>query len=206
MTRINLKTVLTALVLALGWAPGLGTAETGRPAPDFSVRAADGTLVSLKDLKGKLVVLEWVNEGCPFVGKHYGSGNLQALQGKYTEKGVVWLSVCSSAKGRQGYWRDGAEALAFKKKQKAAMTHLLLDPDGALGHAYGAKTTPHLFVVDKAGRLAYQGAIDDTPSTRQKDVKTARNWVAQALDELLAGKPVSVPETRSYGCSVKYAD
>lgn len=200
------KTVLSAL-LGLALATGLHAAvETGKPAPDFTLSNEAGQAVKLSDYKGKTVVLEWLNEGCPFVQKHYHhSGNLPALQKKYTDKKVVWLSIVSSAEGKQGHWATGEEASAFKAEQKAAMTHILKDADGAVGTAYGAKTTPHMFIVDAKGTLAYQGAIDNKPSTKAKDIAGATNWVAQALDEIQAKKPVSVSDTKPYGCSVKYA-
>ena len=200
----KLKPLLAAALLALSL-PALA-ADNGKPAPAFEAKTAGGKTVKLADYKGKIVVLEWVNEGCPFVHKHYDSGNMQALQKKYTARGVVWLSVASSAPGKQGYWADGAPALAFKKERAAHMSEILLDPAGTLGQAYGAKNTPHMFVIDAKGRLTYQGAIDSIASTDTKDIAKATNWVAQALDELLAGKPVSVGRTRPYGCGVKYAD
>jgi peroxiredoxin len=198
------KTLLLAALL--GSALMARAAEVGRPAPGFKLPGLSGKTISLSQYKGKPVVLEWVNEGCPFVRKHYGSGNMQALQKKYTDKGVVWLSISTSSEGREGYWPDGRAAADFKAAQKAAMTDILLDHDGTVGHAYGAKTTPHMFVINAKGTLVYAGAIDDKPGTNPADVATAKNWVAQALDEVLAKKKVSVPETRSYGCGVKYKD
>jgi len=193
-----------ALLLGLGLAASLAALETGKPAPDFSLADENGKAVSLKQFKGKTVVLEWVNNGCPFVHKHYDSGNMQALQKKHTAQGVVWLSICSNAQGKEGYWPDGAAAKAFKAAEKASMTAILRDPEGTVGHLYSAKTTPHLYIVDKKGILAYQGAIDDQPSTDPRDIPKARNWVEQALGELAAGKAVSVSDTKPYGCSVKY--
>lgn len=199
------KTILSSL-LALLLAAGLHAAvETGKAAPDFKLADENGEPVQLSDYKGRTVVLEWTNEGCPFVHKHYDSGNMQSLQSKYTAKGVVWLTICSSGEGKQGYWADGAGAKAFKAGRKAAMTAILRDPDGTVGHLYGAKATPNMYVISKKGVLVYQGAIDDKPSTQVKDVATAKNWVAQALDALAAGKAVSVSDTRPYGCAVKYA-
>lgn len=200
------KSILNGL-LSLALAAGLHAGvETGKPAPDFTLADENGKAVKLSDYKGRTVVLEWLNEGCPFVQKHYhDSGNMPALQKKYTDKKVVWLSIVSSAEGKQGHWATGAEAAAFKADQKAAMTHILMDADGAVGTAYGAKTTPHMYIVDAKGVLAYQGAIDDKASTKAKDIAGAKNWVAQGLDELLAKKPVSVTDTKPYGCSVKYA-
>lgn len=195
--------LILKLLLSLCFAGALQALETGKPAPDLSLIDADGNTQTLSQFKGKLVVLEWINEGCPFVRKHY-SGNMQALQRKSRARGSVWLSICSSAKGKQGYWATGAEANAFRQRSAAAMSAILLDPDGTVGHLYGAKTTPHMFVIDKAGILVYQGAIDNRPSTRANDIAGATNWVSQALDELAAGKSVSVSDTKPYGCSVKY--
>lgn len=193
---------LAALLLAL--TSPLAAVDIGGPAPDFKAQGHDGRAYKLSDFKGRTVVLEWLNEDCPFVQKHYGSANMQSLQKKYAKKGVVWLSIASSAPGKEGYFEDAKAAMAFIKMQKAGMKAILLDPEGKVGRAYGAKTTPHMYVVDKEGRLAYQGAIDDTRSTKLEDVKTSKNYVAQALDELLAGRPVSEPQTKQYGCSVKY--
>ncbi len=177
--------------------------KINEPAPDFTLTDSRGQTVSLSDHKGKLVVLEWTNHECPFVRKHYGSGNMQALQRDYTAKGVVWLSIVSSAPGKQGHV-TGEQAEELNKTRKAAPTAVLLDPTGKVGQSYGAKTTPHMYIIDKDGILRYAGGIDDIKSTDQADIKTARNYVAQALDELLAGKPVSEPATAPYGCGVKY--
>ena len=177
--------------------------ETGKVAPDFKLPAISGNAVSLSDFNGKLVVLEWLNHGCPFVRKHYGSGNMQALQKKYTGEGVVWLSVISSAEGKQGHVTP-SEGVKEKARHQSAATDVLLDPKGDVGRLYGAKTTPHMFVITKDGTLAYQGAIDDHADTDPESVKGARNYVAEALDALLGGKKVSVATTKSYGCSVKY--
>jgi AhpC/TSA family len=178
-------------------------AKVGQPAPDFDAADIAGKTVRLRDYAGKTIVLEWTNNGCPFVGKHYESGNMQALQQKYTPAGVVWLTVASSAPGEEGYMTP-AEAKADLARWRAAPTDYLLDPDGALGHLYDARATPHMVVIDRTGRLAYMGAIDDKPSTRLADVKTAHNYVAAALDALAAGQPVA--STRAYGCSIKYKD
>ncbi len=177
--------------------------QTGSPAPDFSVMDSSGKTVKLSDYKGKTVVLEWLNHGCPFVKKHYESHNMQDLQKKYTGKGVVWLSVISSAPGKQGHG-DGAKVEEERKKLHANPTAILLDEKGVMGKAYGAETTPHMFVISKDGKLVYQGAIDDKPSTEKEDVKVAKNYVSAALDSTLAGKPVAVAQTKAYGCSVKY--
>jgi peroxiredoxin len=178
-------------------------AIVGQRAPSFELRDADGKSVKLESYRGKYVVLEWTNFGCPFVGKQYGSGNMQSLQKKYTEKGVVWLSICSSAKGKQGYV-DGAGAKEGMKERDAAPTRFLLDPKGSVGKSYGAKTTPHMFVIDPKGTLIYNGAIDDKPSTNKDDVPGAKNYVAAALDESMAGEKVAMSATQPYGCSVKY--
>ncbi len=193
--------VFTALFIA---AFQLAAVDTGAPAPAFAgLRDINGKTHSLADYKGKTVVLEWVNYDCPFVKKHYGSGNMQDLQRKYTAKGIVWLSVNSSAPGKEGSY----SIADWKKKsaeRKVAANAILLDPDGAVGKAYGAKTTPHMYIIDAAGVLQYQGAIDSTPSKDASDIKTSQNYVSSALDELAAGKAVSTKETKAYGCSVKY--
>lgn len=178
-------------------------AEIGKAAPQFSLNDTKGKTVDLSKLAGKVVVLEWFNHGCPFVKKHYDSNNMQTLQKDYTGKGVVWLSICSSAKGKQG------NATAQKhdedaKAAKASATHILIDEDGKVGKLYGAKTTPHMFVIDKKGVLVYAGAIDDKPGTDVEEIKGAKNYVKAALDEVLKNKPVSVASTKAYGCSVKY--
>lgn len=177
--------------------------ESGSPAPDFKLEGVSGKPVSLSSLKGKIVVLEWLNHGCPFVKKHYGSQNMQTLQRKYTKEGVVWLSIISSAEGKQGYVTAG-EGLKEKTEQQSVATDVLLDSKGTVGQLYGAKTTPHMYVIAKDGTLAYQGAIDDKADTEQASVKGARNYVAEAVDSLMAGKKVSVPSTKAYGCGVKY--
>jgi peroxiredoxin len=178
-------------------------AKIDETAPDFTLTDSRNQTVSLSDYKGKLVVLEWTNHECPFVRKHYESGNMQKLQRDYTAKDVVWLSIISSAPGKQGHV-TGDQAEELNKSRKAAPTAILLDPTGKVGQSYGAKTTPHMYIVDKEGVLRYAGGIDNTKSTDQADIKTARNYVAQSLDELLAGKAVSEPSTAPYGCGVKY--
>jgi hypothetical protein len=177
--------------------------ETGKPAPDFTATASSGKTVKLSDFKGKIVVLEWTNDGCPYVQKHYGSGNMQPLQKAAAADGVVWLSVISSAKGAQGHV-TGPEADKLTVSRGAAPAAVLLDPEGTLGRLYKAETTPHMYIVDKTGTLVYMGGIDDKPNSDPAAIKGARNYVRQALDELRAGKPVSEPVTQPYGCSVKY--
>jgi hypothetical protein len=179
-------------------------AHVGKPAPEFTLKDNNGKEHSLKDYAGKFVVLEWVNYQCPFVKKHYSTGNMQALQEKYTGKGVIWLSINSSAAGKQGNF-EPAKIADLIKERKAHPTAYLLDSDGTVGHLYGAKATPHMFIVDPKGELAYAGAIDNKDTTDEEDVKSAKNYVAQALDQGLAGKKIATASTKAYGCSVKYA-
>jgi peroxiredoxin len=199
-------TVMKMLILAVALAATAAQATPipGQPAPAFAVRDADGNSVSLAALHGKTVVLEWTNEGCPFVHHMYASGVMQALQKDAAAKGIVWLTVVSSAPGKQGYL-SAADVGPWKARFGAAPAHVLLDPDGGLGHAYDARTTPDMFVIDPAGKLVYAGAIDDNPSTNPADARTAKNYVTLALADLKAGKAVSPAVTKSYGCSVKYA-
>jgi AhpC/TSA family len=199
-----MKFMLSALMLAA--APAFAaTAVVGQPAPAFSATDASGKAVSLADFKGKTVVLEWVNPGCPYVRKHYDSANMQATQKGATDKGVVWLAVNSTHVGA-GDYKKPADMAAWMQSQKAAATHTLMDSDGKVGKAYGARTTPHLYIVDAKGTLAYAGGIDDKASSDPADVKTAKNYVNAALGDLQAGKPVAQATTRPYGCSVKYSD
>lgn len=202
MTRPT--TILLAAAALLAAPAGTrAQAVVGQPAPAFALTDTSGARHTLASFAGKHVVLEWVNFDCPFVKKHYGSGNMQKLQKAATSRGVVWLSVGSSAPGKQGHFT--AEQLSALLREKgAAPTAYLLDADGTAGRAYGAKTTPHMFVIDPAGKVVYAGGIDDKPSTDVADVAAARNHVSAALDEALAGKPVSVPSSQPYGCSVKY--
>jgi peroxiredoxin len=175
----------------------------GSPAPALTLTDTKGKQHNLADFKGKHVVLEWVNFGCPFVKKHYESGNMQATQKKAVDQGVVWLSVNSSAKWKQGHMSpaDWNEEIVDRKMSSTAV---LLDESGEAGRAYGAKTTPHMYIINPDGVLIYKGAIDDKPTTNQDDVPGARNHVLAALDEAMAGKPVSMASTTPYGCSVKY--
>jgi peroxiredoxin len=201
-----MKRLLPLMMAAFALAAGpVKAAEPalGKAAPAFSLKDVDGKSRSLAEFKGKTVVLEWINHGCPFVKKHYESGNMQGLQKELAAQGVVWLSICSSAKGKQGDL-TAAEWKAANAEKGAAPTAVLLDPKGEVGKLYGAKTTPHMYVVDAAGNLAYKGAIDDKPTADKADVAGAKNYVRQAVTELLAGKAVSEPSTTSYGCSVKY--
>ena len=178
-------------------------AEVGEPAKDFTLKSAAGKEVSLSDYKGKVVVLEWTNTGCPFVKKHYGSGNMQKLQKDAAAKGVVWLTICSSAPGKQGNL-SAADASKLVAEEGAAPAAYLIDEDGKVGQLYGAKRTPEMYVINKEGTLVYHGAIDDKKSPDPADIASSKNHVVAALDEVLAGKPVSTPKTEAYGCSVKY--
>ncbi len=176
--------------------------ETGKPAPEFEASNLDGKTVKLSDYKGKIVVLEWINEGCPFSRGHYLSGNMQALQKEYTGKGVVWLTINSTNTAHPEYHSPSAEK-ALMAEWKSFATDHLVDPSGTVGHLYGAKTTPHMFVIDAAGNLRYTGAIDDHRGT-DGGKNASVNYVRTALDALLAGKDVTVTTTTPYGCSVKY--
>jgi peroxiredoxin len=186
-----------------GFRAGSGRSGIGKPAPAFSLVDTQGKTNALADFKGKYVVLEWSNYDCPFVKKHYGSGNMQKLQKDYAAKGVAWLTINSSAAGKQGNYPPEKWNEMIKEKGSAA-TAVLLDPDGKVGRLYGAKSTPHMFVINPDGVLIYMGAIDDQPSFDPATVKTAKNYVQLALDAALAGKPVETPSTQPYGCSVKY--
>jgi peroxiredoxin len=191
-------------VLAALFAVCAQAVQVGTPAPDFTATDTHGQVHSLSEYKGKFVVLEWHNRECPFTRKHYESGNMQKLQREWTSRGVIWFTVISSAPGQQGYVTADEEN-AYVERMKAAPTAVLLDPTGKLGHLYGAKTTPHMFVINPDGILIYDGAIDNKPTTDLDDIPGARNYVSEALEEAMAGKSVSVPTTRPYGCSVKYA-
>ncbi|HVQ21040.1 MAG TPA: thioredoxin family protein [Terrimicrobiaceae bacterium] len=197
-----MKTLLAVVSLALA-ASVQASPQLGKPAPDFSLNDLSGKSHDLSDLKGKFVVLEWVNFGCPFVRKHYGSENMQRLQKEFTEKGVVWLSICSSAPGKQGNETPEAAKTGLSRFGSAASAYLV-DQDGKVGRLYGAKTTPDMFVINPEGILIYAGAIDDKPTPNPSTVSGANNYVEAALKEAESGKAVSVPSTKPYGCSVKY--
>lgn len=192
---------LFGLLIALQ-IPGFAEVKTGEEAPDFTLKSIEGKDVSLSDYKGKIVVLEWFNSECPFVKKHYKNGDMQALQSKYAAKGVVWLTINSTNPEHANFFTD-EQTKDLVKKQKIRSTTMLPDPDGDVGKDYGAKSTPHMFIVDAKGNVVYQGAIDDRPAA-DSNPKKATNYVRKALDELLAGKPVSTAETKQYGCGVKY--
>lgn len=195
--------VLLAVVLVLAAVAAQAAAEVGAPAPAFTAVDSNGRTHALADFRGKTVVLEWTNHDCPFVIKHYGTGNMQALQREATASGIVWLAVISSAPGEQGHV-SGSEANAIAQSREAAPTAILLDPDGTIGRAYGARTTPHMYIIDPAGTLMYMGGIDDRPTADRADIIGAKNFVRAALGDLAAGRPVGTPTSRPYGCSVKY--
>ena len=200
--------VLASLMLSLSLVAGTAvgaTASVGQPAPAFSVSDAAGKAVSLADFRGRTVVLEWVNPECPYVRKHYGSANMQATQKGATATGVVWLAV-NSTHPSHGDFKTPAAMNSWTQQQGAAPSATLMDSDGKVGRAYGARTTPHMYVIDAKGTLVYAGGIDDKPSANPADVKTAKNFVNAALVDMRAGRPVAQPVTRAYGCSVKYSD
>ena len=184
------------------WAAAV--AKVGEAAPAFAIDATTGKSVSLADQRGKLVVLEWTNHDCPYVRKHYETGNMQTLQKETTAQGVVWLTVISSSPGTQGYV-TAKQADELTTSRKASPTSVLLDPTGVAGKAYGATNTPHMYLIDQNGLLVYAGAIDDRPTTRRADVQGAQNYVRAALEDVTAGRAVRTPVTRAYGCTVKYA-
>jgi hypothetical protein len=186
----------------LSWAAV--AAKVGEPAPPFTTTSTAGSPVSLGSYQGKVVVLEWTNHECPYVRKHYETGNMQAIQRETTGQGIVWLTIISSAKGEQGYVTP-TQADELTTSRKAAPTLVLLDEKGVVGRMYGATNTPHMYVVDKTGVLVYAGAIDDRPTTRKADVQGASNYVKAALDSVASGQPVKTPVTRAYGCTVKYS-
>ncbi len=199
-----MHTALLALVALLCLPFSAQALQIGTPAPDFDAVSSDGRKVNLSYYRGQPVVLEWHNPECPFVKKHYNSGNMQALQKFARDNGVVWLAVNSGAPGREGSLSaEGAEN--YRETHKLSVDHYLPDHDGKIGRLYEATATPHMFVIDASGKLAYSGAIDDKPTADPADIPGARNHVRAALNELLTGKPVSIASTQAYGCSVKYA-
>ena len=199
------KTDLFALALFLVAppAPAADRASVDSEAPLFTLKDAQGASHSLADYKGKYVILEWVNFGCPFVGKHYGSGSMQELQRTMTARGTAWLSICSSAPGKQGFY-DGEGLKEKLKAENASPTAYLVDADGTVGKLYGAKTTPHMFIINPQGVLIYEGGIDNIASTDRDDIAKATNYVKEVMAAAWDGKPLPFKTTRSYGCSVKY--
>jgi peroxiredoxin len=198
------RRTLIAAALAAGVASTAAAAPViNQAAPAFTAKDADGKVRSLNEFRGKVVVMEWTNEGCPYVRKHYDSGNMQGLQKRLTGEGVVWLTVASSSPGTQGYV-DGPAAKSMVRKEGAAPTAVLLDGDGKVGRAYDARTTPHMYVIDKAGKLVYMGGIDDKATSDKADVRGAKNYVMAAVNDVRAGRPVAQPVSKPYGCSVKY--
>jgi peroxiredoxin len=197
--HVLMSLFLMVSIAATAW----GNVTTGQMAPDFTLTDTHGQQISLSHYKGNFVVLEWFNPECPFVKKHYNSHNIPDLQKKYTAEGVVWLSIDSSASGKQGNYSD-ADLNKFMTAKKGVPTAVLADRDGKVGHLFGAQTTPHIFIIGPKGDLIYQGAIDDTPSADIADLKTAKNYVSAALDAAMSGKPIAVNTTKSYGCAIKY--
>lgn len=198
----RLVSTISVAVLMLASASSFAV-KVGDPAPDFTGTDSNGKTQSLSEYRGKYVVLEWSNRDCPFTRKHYESGNMQSLQKEWTAKGVVWLTILSSAPGQQGYV-TASEENAQVAKVHAAPTAAILDPKGTIGHEYDAKTTPNMFVINPAGKLIYAGAIDDHPTPEVSDIKVSKNYVSEALRQAMAGGVVATSYTRPYGCSVKY--
>ena len=205
MTSLSRISCAVAATLALAPLAALAQARVGAPAPEFTATDSHGQSHTLDEYRGKFVVLEWHNQGCPYTRKHYISGNMQGLQKEWTAKGVVWFTVISSAPGKQGYVTDSAEN-EYVEKMHADPTAVLMDPEGKLGRLYDAKTTPQMFVIDPNGKLIYDGAIDNRPTPDVEDIQGADNYVSDALSAAMAGRPVTTAYTRPYGCSVKYPD
>lgn len=207
MQRRTFTKLLVAGAIAAGSiaaTAAVASPRIGEPAPAFTAKDTEGKTVSLSDFKGKTVVLEWTNDECPYVRKHYGGNAMQALQKKWTAEGVVWLTLISSAPGEQGHVTP-EKANMLTAERKAAPTDVLFDPTGRIGRAYAAQTTPHMFIIKGDGTLAYMGGIDDKPTTRLEDLKTAKNYVDAALTDIKAGRPVATATSRAYGCSIKYS-
>jgi len=202
-----LRKIVTHAALTFALISGYVLAEPAvdQAAPNFTAKTADGKTVDLASLKGKTVVLEWTNNECPFVKKHYDkSGNIPALQKEFTGKGVVWLQVISSAEGKQGYV-DGTTAIKLNKERNAVPTNTILDPAGTLAKLYGAQTSPHFFIINDKGTLVYKGGIDSIQSNKAEDIPTATNYVREALSAIAKGTKVPNPSTKPYGCSIKFA-
>ena len=202
----RLSCLFASLIIAFTSVPSLAQeVRIGAPAPEFKATDSNGKAESLDQYRGKYVVLEWHNQGCPYTKKHYVSGNMQALQKEWTAKGVVWLTVISSAPGEQGYV-TASEENSYLTKMHAVPTAVLLDSDSKVARLYSARTTPQMVVIDPGGKVIYDGAIDDRPTSDPEDIKGAKNYVNEALSAAMAGKPVPTAYTRPYGCSVKYAN
>ena len=199
------RSILLAAAIALAAPAAHAAPVVGQAAPAFTAKDADGKTRSLSEFNGKTVVLEWTNDGCPYVQKHYKSGAMQGLQKAAAKDGVVWLTLISSAPGKQGYL-EGVQAKGWKATNGAGSTSLLLDPTGQVGQAYEAKTTPHMYIVDKTGKLAYMGGIDDKPTADPASLKGANNYVSAALSDIKAGRMVSTAVTKPYGCTIKYSE
>ena len=204
LPRHLVRTTLVSLAFAFAPVAAFSAADIDHAAPAFSGKGADGSTISLAALKGKTVVLEWTNNECPFVEKHYESGNIPRLQKEAAASGVVWLQVISSAPGKQGYV-TGPAAIKLNAERNAVPTGTILDPDGKIGSLYGAQTTPHIYIINPEGKLVYKGGIDSIASTSKDDIPKAENYVRTALTSLAAGKKIANSSTRPYGCSVKYA-
>ena len=204
--KVAIVTIALAMAATTAWA-----VKVGSTAPDFSGKDSHGKTQTLSQYRGKFVVLEWTNHDCPYTKKHYESGNMEALQKKWTERGVIWLSIISSAPGKEGFL-TATEENQYLAKMHASPTAVILDTSGQIGHLYEAKTTPHMMVIDPTGKLIYDGAIDDHPAVYDSPaqtvalIKSAKNYVDEALGQAMAGKPVTDPVTRPYGCSVKYGE
>jgi len=198
-----MKTFITTAIIGAIAVTSSFALEVGKAAPAFTAKTAKGTEVSLADYKDKVVVLEWLNFECPFIKKHYSSKNMQNLQAAYAEKGVIWLSVNSTAEGKHGYL-EAAKLAEKATAEGSKATEILVDTDGKIGKAFDAKVTPHMMIIGKDGKLAYSGAIDSSPSVKAEDVATAEKTFANALDAVLAGKEVTNATNKPYGCGVKY--
>ena len=197
------KLIATAALTTILALPATASPDIGREAPNFTARTADGKMLDLKSLRGKIVVLEWTNHDCPYVKMHYGANNMQSTQKAATGQGVVWLQVISSPQGKQGFL-EGPAAIKKNEERNAVPTNVVLDPDGNVGSLYGAQTTPHMYVIDAKGTLVYKGGIDSIPSYRADSLPKAVNYVRETLAAIAANKPVPNPSTRAYGCTIHY--
>jgi hypothetical protein len=200
-----LKIAITSLAIAIASSNAIAEPVIDQPAPSFYGITSEGSTLNLAALKDKIVVLEWTNNECPFVKKHYESGNIPQLQKEAAAKGVVWLQIISSAKDKQGYV-DGPTAIKLNESRGAKPAYTILDPEGKIGRLYDAQTSPHLFIINPQGVLVYKGGIDSIASAKQEDIPKATNYVREALAALEAGKKVPNPSTKPYGCSIKYAN